>query len=86
LILATPVDKYLPKLEFPRLLSANYSPDIVLTFQKLLGVGHPSSLIPIFGLPFVLLVLGKLKMLSKSPNPFRTLPTNLCVHKQFEMD
>jgi hypothetical protein len=85
LILATPVDKSHPKLESPRPPSPEYVPNIILTLKRPVEVVHPSFLTPTFGMPFVLLLLGKLKMLYKSPNPFRTLPINLSVHKQSEM-
>jgi DDE superfamily endonuclease len=55
--------------------SPDYAPDIVPTLKKPLEVVHPSFQTLVFAMPFVLLVLGKLKMLSKSPNLFRKLPT-----------
>ena len=68
-----------------RSASPDYALDIVLTLRKPLEVAHPSFLTPMFVMPFILLVLGKLIMLPKSPNISRTSPTNLFVYKQFEM-
>ena len=61
--------------------SPGYALDIVLTSKKLLGVVLLSSLTLINAMPFVLLDLGKLRMLSKSLNLFRILQTNLSLHK-----
>ena len=85
LILATLVNKSHPKLEFSMPPSPDYTPDIVPTLKKPLKVIHPSFLTPIFVMPFTLLVLGKLTMLSRSPSPFKTLQTKLSVLKQFKI-
>ena len=85
LILATPVDKSHPKPEFQRPLSTEYAPNIVLTLRRTLAVDHWCFPKPAFTMPFVLLVLGKLIMLSRSPNPFKTSPTKPFVFRQFGM-